>query len=343
MQLFLVDQNYHTMHNQTIFTIVVIVALASISLCNGDTCTCTCCSGNSCRPTLQGTISVSSCSSTSCKAECQARYPSQCTNGAGSASYQCRSGNVATPNWVGVFDMANRCDTRTCCCPSGSLTLSRINNELRIQCQFAGQCPPSTYIDDSIPMPSTFNTQIGVLGNIILITLSEDSGTIQITNPLFPWCSESASRNNAISTTTTAGVLTTTSLLPVARPNWIGVFNMANRCDTRTCCCPSGSLTLSRINNELRIQCQFTGQCPPSTYIDDSIPMPSTFYTQIRVLGNIIQITLSEDSGTIQITNPLFPSCSDTASRNGAISTITTSLALVALLSGLISLKQFLM
>jgi hypothetical protein len=203
VQSFLVDQQYHTMQNQTIFTIIVIVTLASIPPCYGDMCTCTCCAGNNCRPTLQGSISVSSCASASCESECQAAYPLKCTSGVGSSSYLCRSDNVQTPNWVGVFNMARRCDTTTCCCPSGPLTLSNFNNELRIQCQFVGQCPSSAYLDDTIPMPSTFNTQLLFLGSRILITLSQDSGTIQITNPSAPSCSETARRNGASSTMNT--------------------------------------------------------------------------------------------------------------------------------------------
>jgi hypothetical protein len=144
--------------------------------------------------------------------------------------------------------------------------------------------------------------------------------------------------------TITTGGQTTTSLLPLATPNWVGVFNIAHRCDTRTCCCPSKQATLSRTtNNYLQVKCQFVGQCPSSSYLDDSIPMPNSFETQIVFLGNPILIKLSQDSSTIELKNPLFPKCSETARRNGAMSTSVINLLLIALLSSLISLKQFLM
>ncbi|CAF1594344.1 unnamed protein product [Rotaria magnacalcarata] len=119
---------------------------------------------------------------------------------------------------------------------------------------------------------------------------------------------------------------------------------MARRCDTRTCCCPSEQATLSRTtNNHLRVKCQFVGQCPSSSYLDDSIPMPDSFETQIVFLGNPILIKLSQDSNTIELKNPFYPQCSETARRNGAMSTSMINLLLIALLSSLISLKEFLM
>jgi hypothetical protein len=97
---------------------------------------------------------------------------------------------------------------------------------------------------------------------------------------------------------------------------------MVNRCDTRTCCCASGQATASRTtNNYLRFQCQFVGQCPSPSYVDYSMPMPNSFQTQILFLGNPIQITLSQDSSTVEFYNPSFPDCSETARRNSAIST----------------------
>jgi hypothetical protein len=73
------------------------------------------------------------------------------------------------------------------------------------------------------------------------------------------------------------------------------------------------------------------------------MPMPNSFQTQILFLGNPIRITLSQDSSTVEFYNPSFPQCSETATRNGAISTAIINLPLIALLSGLIALKQFVM
>ena len=193
------------MQNSTKFLIIIIVILFTISYCAGDTCICICCAGNFCTPTLQGNITVASCASSSCESLCQAKYPSQCTNGPGSANYQCRSGGGPIPNWIGVFTMTNRCDTRTCCCPVGQLTLSRVNAYiLRVQCQFTGQgCPSGSFsIDDTIEMPVSFNTEITFLDNNIPVSLSDDSRTIFFTNSHFPQCSEIATRGAPSSTAT---------------------------------------------------------------------------------------------------------------------------------------------
>ena len=196
---------YHsTMLAKTMLLPILIVVFFSVSHCNGDTCSCTCCTGNFCTPTFQGTVPVSSCGSSSCKSVCQSNYPSQCTDGPGRTSYECRGGSSTSPNWAGVFRMTNRCDTRTCCCPVGQMTLSKVGgNALRIQCQFSGQCPPGTSsVDDTVSMPTGYSAQIAFMDDAILVTLSQDSRTIQLTNVLYPSCSETATRSGALSATT---------------------------------------------------------------------------------------------------------------------------------------------
>jgi hypothetical protein len=149
---------------------------------------------------------------------CQAEYPRQCTNGAGSANYQCKTDSLSPPDWAGVFNIANRCDARICCCPTGQLILSRVNgNELRMQCRFTGEeCEDFLSLDQTIAMPGGYSLQIGFLGSPILVTLSQDSHSIQLTNQFFSICSETAIRadpsvpsstgtapiNNALSTVT---------------------------------------------------------------------------------------------------------------------------------------------
>ncbi len=118
---------------------------------------------------------------------------------------------------------------------------------------------------------------------------------------------------------------------------------MGNRCDTRTCCCPVGQLILSSVSgNALRVQCQFSGQCPGgSTSVDDAITMPSSYNTQIEFMGNLISISLSQDSRTIQFINPSVAECSEIATRGGSSSIGTTNLASIFILSGLLSVIQF--
>ena len=202
------------MLTKTMFQTVCIIVLFSILHCNADTCSCTCCAGNLCTPTLQGTIPVPSCASSSCESLCQNAYPSQCTDGPGRAFYECRGGSLSTPVWPGVYSMANRCDTTTCCCPVGDMTLTGVgSNQMRVQCQFSGQCPAgSSSIDYVTDLPSGYSTQVVFMHNIILVSLSQDSRTIQLTNPQAPSCSEMATKNGALSTTTRSGTSSTTTI-----------------------------------------------------------------------------------------------------------------------------------
>ena len=70
--------------------------------------------------------------------------------------------------------------------------------------------------------------------------------------------------------------------------------------------------------------------------------MPDGYNAQIVFLGNFIQVQLSPDSRTIQLMNPFFPTCSETAVKGEALSTTKTNMALVSLLVGFIGLKPFL-
>jgi hypothetical protein len=102
----------------------------------------------------------------------------------------------------------------------------------------------------------------------------------------------------------------------------------------------------SRVNaNALHIQGRFEGGgCDGFSSLDQTIPMPNGYNTQIGFLGNIILVKLSEDSRTIELNNPIYPVCSETGIRNGPVpnhSALSTgNLSLMFLLSGLISFGQ---
>jgi hypothetical protein len=168
---------------------------------------------------------------------------------------------------------------------------------------------------------------VAFLGNPIQVTLSEDSRSIQLTNALFPSCSDNAARVET----------------PSTKPDWIGTYNIANKCDQRTCCCPIGKLVISSAGaNSARVQCSFAGTCPSTGLsLDETISIPNGYTTQVAFLGNPIQVTLSEDSRSIQLTNPLFPSCSDTATKSGSISSAQVNMGLLSLFVGLLTIKQF--
>jgi hypothetical protein len=203
-------------------------------------------------------------------------------------------------------------------------------NSVRVQCSFAGDACPSAglSLDETIPTPNGYTTQVAFMGNPIRVTLSEDSRSIQFTNSMFPQCNNNGARDETSST----------------NPSWVGTYNIANKCDQRTCCCPVGKLVISSAGaNSVRVQCSFAGnECPSAGLsLDETIPTPNGYTTQVAFMGNLIRVTLSEDSRNIQLTNPLFPSCSDTATKSGAISGSQINMGLLSLFVGLITIKQF--
>ncbi len=127
-------------------------------------------------------------------------------------------------------------------------------------------------------------------------------------------------------------------------PNWVGTYNMANKCNQRTCCCLVGKLVISSADaNSVRAQCSLAGdECPSAGLsLNEIIPTPNGYTTQVGFMGNLIQVTLSEDSRSIQFTNPGFSSCSDTATKSEAISGAQINMGLLALFVGLVTIKQF--
>jgi hypothetical protein len=107
----------------------------------------------------------------------------------------------------------------------------------------------------------------------------------------------------------------------------------------------------SRVNaNALHIQGRFVGEgCDGFSSLDQTISMPNGYNAQIPFIGNIILVTLSQDSRTIELNNPNYPVCSETGIRTGrapnnnGLSTVTVSLALMFLLSDLMSFGQLVM
>ena len=191
-QLF-VDYSYHCiMTTKTMLLTALIVALMGVSYCSEHICSCTCCTGNSCTPTLQGAIAVPSCAGLSCKSVCQDRYPTQCSDSSNSTVYQCKSGDSPLPDWVGIFDTTRRCDATTCCCPIGQIVLWGVTpTTLRILMLIAGQsCNGSTSVDQTVTIPSSFLVEISFHGRLIQASLSQDSYTIQLNDRAFPSCNE---------------------------------------------------------------------------------------------------------------------------------------------------------
>lgn len=185
------------MITKKMFLTVLIVILVSVLHCNGDVCSCTCCTGNFCTPTFQGTVAVSSCASASCRSICQSKYPTQCTDVSNFTIHQCESDSFPTPDWSGIFDVARQCDATACCCPVGQVVFWRVSQTtMRIQLLLIGPgCNGSTYFDTTTPVPLEFAVQGQFFGQLVQVKLSQNSRTIQLNNPGSPTCSEIGTRH----------------------------------------------------------------------------------------------------------------------------------------------------
>ncbi|CAF0859334.1 unnamed protein product [Adineta steineri] len=87
--------------NKTINIIIVSIIIAAwlTQSIKGDTCQCTCCLGNGCTATIQGSFPVNSCFSTNCVDQCRMKYPScPSTIQSGSSQGFCTSTSALAPS-----------------------------------------------------------------------------------------------------------------------------------------------------------------------------------------------------------------------------------------------------
>lgn len=186
------------MLNKTIFWTILLIIFVKVLDCNGDVCTCQCCTGKSCKPAFQGSVIVPECTSASCRSICRSRYPQRCVDNSNSTFHQCTINHgLPTPDWTGVFDIKGSCDTQACCCPEGQAAVWRISTtQLRVQLIVVGSaCNGSTSFDHVLLVPISFGLQVSFFGQIIEFQLSQDSNTIQLINPTTPVCNANANRH----------------------------------------------------------------------------------------------------------------------------------------------------
>jgi len=157
----------------------VVVGLVFLSLIltivhsQQNSCSCTCCIGESCRPISLATLSVSSCTLTTCLercratyADCRVSYPNgvltaQCNNtNIGTQTCRCDCCNtgssVCTPSYVGL--------ATTYQCQTGSCSIA-CANQYPTQCvsnqngQTVGTCIPTTTTTTTTSFPLIINNQ----------------------------------------------------------------------------------------------------------------------------------------------------------------------------------------
>ena len=105
-----------------------------------------------------------------------------------------------TPNWSGTFDTTSECNIQSCCCIHGRIALSTMKpNYLRIQSQVSGVgCPTDTQVNSIINMPTSFKTDILLMGGTVDVVLSADSRIMKLYNKNFPMCNGGAVRSSAV-------------------------------------------------------------------------------------------------------------------------------------------------
>jgi hypothetical protein len=80
-------------------------------------------------------------------------------------------------------------------------------------------------------------------------------------------------------------------------------------------------ITLSKMKpNYLHIQSQLSGvDCPADRQVNSVITMPTSFQTDIILMGGTVDVLLTADSRTMKLHNKNFPSCNGGAVRGSAI------------------------
>jgi len=129
-----------------------------------------------------------------------------------------------------------------------------------------------------------------------------------------------------------------------ATPNWIGEFRITgDDCDTESCCCLTDVVYFTRgANNNLRVQGQFTGECPvASPILDATYPMPSESFTDLRFLNQLVTVQLIEESRKMLFQETDNIACRYQAVRENAASLNTINwICVLLLLSSLVGVNK---
>lgn len=178
-------------------------------------------------------------------------------------------------------------------------------------------------------------------GNFCTATLQ---GTIDVSSCQSASCEALCKQQYPLSCVDGSGSATyqcSSSSTPDSTPNWFGTFNMQGKCDRTVCCCPVGNFVTSRVNaNRARAQGKFLGRgCPVENLsIDEEVSIPDGYRLVILFMGEPIQLLLSQDSNSMQLSNEISPECSETAIRSKTVSYMKTNLSLISFLVGLLTM-----
>jgi hypothetical protein len=109
---------------------------------------------------------------------------------------------------------------------------------------------------------------------------------------------------------------------PTPTPTWVGTYTPSTPCNSSTCCCFTGAITVSRPDTtHLQVSCNLKGQCMGATVLSTTTTYPSGYSTTVSIFGATVQITLSSDSRSVSLAIPAMPKCGVSAVKSTQIIT----------------------
>ena len=81
--------SFHFSMARRLLLLLLLLCLLVAVIDGSSQCSCTCCKGNRCIQQYQGSFSMLTCSASSCKRACKARYPTRCGGSPGSLLATC--------------------------------------------------------------------------------------------------------------------------------------------------------------------------------------------------------------------------------------------------------------
>ena len=140
------------------------------------------------------------------------------------------------------------------------------------------------------------------------------------------------------------------SLILATTPNlvlgqtWTGMYRWAGQCDTISCCCGAGAVTVTSFGSFLYFSSGASASCLSST-ISWAVNNPYSFSFNGTIAGQTLMYTLSSDSRMMTQTNLALLQCGDTATKTSASNRIVsqdqcTLLLAAMLLIGAMSARQ---
>lgn len=137
-------------------------------------------------------------------------------------------------------------------------------------------------------------------------------------------------------------ILVLSMIVATQGQTWAGTYKADSSCSTSSCCCLSGSVVLtSSSTNVYTVTSGASGVCGGATTFTGTA-YTSGYTGWILVVGNNDTLTLSSDSNTITVTNPVYSACSGKGSKNSAIKQHSSIIMLfvITLIGGLINTSK---